>query len=242
MTQGIYAIVHVASGRRYVGRSVRIDERFATHRRLLRKGTHHCAHLQAAWNCYGEDSFVFCVIEKIADGKLLLNTEQALLDNKDAVLFNSSRSAKAPEPQRGIALSAETKEKLRVALSGREFSLETRAKISAKATGRILPSDVREKISASKRGRRNANLARVPTHKQIVLFTENVMAVMADPVRKAQWRRRNSEGHKGKPWSAARRAAYVRMKNDLSRRWTNSGRSWSDARRAHVKTRPEAGL
>ena len=59
----IYKIRNVVNGKFYVGSTINQKDRFRNHRRLLRKNRHHCAHLQAAWNKYGEDCFKFEVIE-----------------------------------------------------------------------------------------------------------------------------------------------------------------------------------
>jgi group I intron endonuclease len=58
----VYKIVNVVNQHFYVGSSVKIRTRFQTHRRQLRKGTHHCVALQRAWSKYGEDCFKFTVI------------------------------------------------------------------------------------------------------------------------------------------------------------------------------------
>ena len=61
----IYRIRNVTNGKFYVGSTVNTQERFRTHRKKLRTGKHHCAHLQAAWNKYGEDCFKFEVLEVV---------------------------------------------------------------------------------------------------------------------------------------------------------------------------------
>jgi group I intron endonuclease len=61
----IYRIRNVTNGKFYVGSTVNTQERFRTHRKKLRTGKHHCAHLQAAWNKYGEDCFKFEVVEVV---------------------------------------------------------------------------------------------------------------------------------------------------------------------------------
>jgi group I intron endonuclease len=61
----VYQITNVANRKFYVGSSVKPRTRFQTHRRQLRKGTHHCEPLQRAWDKYGEDCFRFKVIEQL---------------------------------------------------------------------------------------------------------------------------------------------------------------------------------
>jgi hypothetical protein len=45
----------------------------------LRSGRHHCAHLQAAWTKYGEEVFVFHVVETLPDITLLQDAEDKWL-------------------------------------------------------------------------------------------------------------------------------------------------------------------
>jgi group I intron endonuclease len=64
-TPVIYRIRNVVNGKFYVGSTVNTRERFRTHRNKLRRGAHHTPHLQAAWNKYGEECFVFEVVEHV---------------------------------------------------------------------------------------------------------------------------------------------------------------------------------
>ncbi len=48
----------------YVGSTINpFWNRWICHRKRLRKGIHHSSHLQSAWNKYGENNFVFEIIE-----------------------------------------------------------------------------------------------------------------------------------------------------------------------------------
>lgn len=61
---GIYQIVNIISDKRYIGKSNNIERRFWQHRNELNKGTHGNKYLQRAWNKYGQDNFVFSVLEE----------------------------------------------------------------------------------------------------------------------------------------------------------------------------------
>jgi group I intron endonuclease len=63
----IYRIRNVVNHKFYVGSTTNPRERFRTHRNKLRAGKHHCQHLQAAWNKYGEDCFKFEVLELLSE-------------------------------------------------------------------------------------------------------------------------------------------------------------------------------
>ena len=60
---GIYIIRHIESGKVYVGSASNISKRWHRHRKDLRLGRHPNKHLQAAWTMYGEDAFVFEILE-----------------------------------------------------------------------------------------------------------------------------------------------------------------------------------
>jgi hypothetical protein len=60
---GIYAIVHVLSGTRYVGQSGDLLRRFEQHWELLQLAKHHNPRLQKTWDGDGPDAFEFKVVE-----------------------------------------------------------------------------------------------------------------------------------------------------------------------------------
>ena len=53
----IYKITNRKNGKFYIGSTVDISERRRTHFRQLKKGEHHCFHLQRAYEKYGKDNF-----------------------------------------------------------------------------------------------------------------------------------------------------------------------------------------
>lgn len=77
-TQGVYAIVHRASGARYVGSSKVIEVRVYTHRAILNGANQFgCPpKLVALWKRDGEKSFDFVILEEVRDAKLLLAREE----------------------------------------------------------------------------------------------------------------------------------------------------------------------
>jgi group I intron endonuclease len=69
---GIYKIENLVDGKIYVGSSIELIKRKSKHFYLLRKGIHDNIHLQNAYNKFGENSFVFtileyCVVENLID-------------------------------------------------------------------------------------------------------------------------------------------------------------------------------
>lgn len=99
--QYLYQIKNIKNSKFYVGRTFNIDKRWNNHRNLLRKNQHHCLHLQRAWNKYGEENFVFNVIEvfnnhsKEENLYLVKEKEQEYLDKyfSTGLIYNSSVSS-----------------------------------------------------------------------------------------------------------------------------------------------------
>lgn len=60
---GIYEILNIKNNKRYIGQSIHVRTRLLKHRRILKKNEHQSKHLQNSWNKYGEENFVFNVIE-----------------------------------------------------------------------------------------------------------------------------------------------------------------------------------
>ncbi|MDP3987018.1 MAG: GIY-YIG nuclease family protein [Nanoarchaeota archaeon] len=76
---GIYQILNVINGKRYIGSSVKIYGRWTLHKSRLRRNVHWNSHLQGAWNKYGEENFKFETIEE-CETENLLEREQSWMD------------------------------------------------------------------------------------------------------------------------------------------------------------------
>jgi group I intron endonuclease len=91
--RGIYIIRCTQEETVYIGSSIDVHKRWSEHRNQLRQRTHHCAKLQLAWDAYGDESFIFEVLEHTDD---LVQREQAWLDKYINNCYNSSSSANNP--------------------------------------------------------------------------------------------------------------------------------------------------
>ena len=133
---GIYSIIHLESGRLYIGQSQCIGKRWKRHISMLDRGSHTNAPLQMAWAKYGPDAFAFHVIET-CDRESLNEREQFWLDRTQCYVkgmgFNVSRCAEAPT--RGLTFGAETRAKIGAAHKGKVLTAEHRAAISAAKSG-----------------------------------------------------------------------------------------------------------
>ena len=160
MKNVIYKIRNVTNEKFYVGSTNNTRERFRTHRNKLRGNKHHCKHLQAAWNKYGEDCFKFEVIEQVASSDLLFAAEDIWLSKwfGHAQCYNSGRSAAAP--MRGIP------------------------KEEHPCYGRVLTDDEKETISTGLKGYYTNNISHrlgaIHTQETLIKIKENRVAPKGD--------------------------------------------------------------
>ncbi len=157
MASGIYEIVNVHNGRRYVGSAMSIDKRWKEHRRGLGTGRHHSRFLQRCWDKYGPDSFRFSVLLICSRANLLMY-EQAAID----ALQPEYNTALVAGSRLGVKMSDESKAKLSEAakrtrnFTGHRHSEESKAKISASRKGKgggPMGAERRAKIGAAHKGR-----------------------------------------------------------------------------------------
>lgn len=155
MSQVIYKIVNLVNDKFYVGSTVHKKVRFRQHRKLLRGNRHHCKHLQAAWNKYGEEKFDFRVVEEVPATISLQEVEDRWLKEHvgKEYCYNSGRSADAPwrgvygaaNPKFGVPVSEEQRGQISQTLKdfyaqdyfnhprvGKQHTEETKFKIGEK--------------------------------------------------------------------------------------------------------------
>jgi len=76
---GIYRIKNLINGKCYYGSSKKIEKKWKTHLNQLRNKKHINCILQNAWNKYGEDNFIFEIVEECELEKLF-EVEQKYID------------------------------------------------------------------------------------------------------------------------------------------------------------------
>lgn len=171
---GIYGILNIKNYKMYVGSTKGIKSRWAHHTSILLSNKHHSSKLQKAWNKYGQESFVFFILEHCNEIDLI-KKEQFYLDSLNPnynilKIAGSSVGRKISKEHRdllsklkkGVPLSEKHRENMMNALRYRRKggrigfspSEETRQKQRDKITGRKYTMEHRSKISASNMGRK----------------------------------------------------------------------------------------
>jgi group I intron endonuclease len=170
----IYRITNMANDKFYIGSADSFARREWQHKYALKRGVHKNPHLQAAWNKYGEEMFVFEVVEELPAGDDQLQWEDKWL--KDCVgkpnCYNVNTLATAP--RLGLTLSEKTKQQLSESRKGKHageehyrygktVSEETKAKIGNTQRGK--PKAPGRKVSEEGRAKLRAAAAAVTRHR-----------------------------------------------------------------------------
>ena len=219
----VYAIICLATGRRYIGSSIDVSRRWKEHQYYLRNKRHHCAHLQHAWDKYGPASFSFAILETVHASADLRSAEQKFLDAESSPL-NSKRLV----IWGGVLKHAPaSKEKISAAGRRRVVKPETRLKISAALKGVPKSPEHAAKVGAAQRGKKLS-----PEHRaQLIQRLHARAEIMRGVPLPKEWREAIARGQRGKTQS------------DEHRR--NRGRSmamWSPEEASVVKTLVSAGV
>jgi group I intron endonuclease len=166
---GIYALRLKGTDRCYVGSAVDLHNRLTRHLKALREKRHCNVRLQNAWNAHGESSFEAIVLQFVDDKSCLVEAEQQWINKTTAYTFgfngrpiaNSNLGKKWSEEVNlkkgriGHAVSDETKERIRNAVTGYRHSEETKAKMRKPKGKHSMPmsSEHRAKVSAARKGK-----------------------------------------------------------------------------------------
>lgn len=170
----VYRILCSASGKSYVGQTVRsIEDRWKDHvheaTREKCRGNRRRYPLHAAIRKYGIDAFS---IEKLADCKdseldavEILWTEffDCLVPNGYVLVAGHGRGRCSDETKKKMSAAVRkrwadptSRAKFKESLTGRKFSEESKLKISEALTGKVVRKETREKISQALKGNKNA--------------------------------------------------------------------------------------
>lgn len=148
---GIYSIVDVTDGKRYVGSATDIRARWSLHRSLLNRGKHHSPKLQNAWIKHGPESFRFEVLLLCNRTNLFLY-EQAAIDAFDVVEGGFNVMPRAGRGS-GRPVSDATRERMSRAHAGKKKSKAHAEAVAAAQRGRVFSEAHKEKLAAARRGK-----------------------------------------------------------------------------------------
>ena len=164
MTGGIYQIRNLVNDKIYIGSSYILARRWEEHKKTLRGGYHCNCYLQNAWNKYGEENFVFEVLDEIDNDDELEQIEQWYLDNWKPQ-YNLSKYVNAP--MRGRKHTKESRRKMsegklgeKGTFWGKHHTDESKNKISIALRGskhylwgKQIPDETKKKMSISHKGK-----------------------------------------------------------------------------------------
>lgn len=151
MFSGIYCIENKINGKKYIGQAKDIKDRWSRHKTDLKENVHVNSFLQNSWNKYGEENFIFYIIEIILPKEERNNKEIYYIEHFDTLY------------PRGLNLNAGGK--------CANHSEKTKRKLSEINTGSKNPhygkhrsEETKRKISEAKKGK---YLGRSPWNKGI---------------------------------------------------------------------------
>ena len=88
--QYLYEIKNTINGKRYIGRTCNIEQRWNRHRNDLNNGRHHSIYLQRAWDKYGEENFEFNIIDTCETLEEIKSLEESYINELNSNLYNVS--------------------------------------------------------------------------------------------------------------------------------------------------------
>jgi group I intron endonuclease len=220
IASGVYQIKNLVNSKIYIGSSVNIKARWATHRSSLRKKMHHSAALQRAWDKYGADCFEFSILELIDDKSQIFEREtyyvelfksangkdgyNTLVIGGSAVGFKHSEETRKRMSEAQKAIPYEKRLKYCVSFAGKTHSEETKAKMRASNKHTSPTEEQRVAISKVHKGKQisaeHRAIVGAATAKknQTPEFRANVSAALKGRVITPEWRAKISAAAKAR--------------------------------------------
>lgn len=191
MNCGIYQILNLSDGKRYVGSSSDMRRRWKDHLNALRRGGHHNNRLSRSWAKHGEASFQFQPLLYCSPSDLIFYEELAFSGLKPE--YNAAPVAGST---RGISYSDEARQKISKAMMGNKRAVGRTTSEAQKSrmvgnkfgAGIVKSQAVRDKLSRIHKGNSYA------------LGTKHTPESKAarSKMMKAQWAAKKLAGHSGR--------------------------------------------
>ena len=142
----IYRITNMINNKYYIGSAESFARREWQHKYKLKRGDHKNPHLQASWNKYGGDAFVFEILEVVPEGKTAFEVENTYLHTHVGRAECYNINTDAIGMRTGIPMSEASKQKMSLSLIGKTAGLKHYR------YGLTLSPEVRQKIGDTQRG------------------------------------------------------------------------------------------
>lgn len=142
----IYRITNMINNKYYIGSAESFARREWQHKYKLKRGEHTNPHLQASWNKYGGDAFIFEIIEEIPEGESQLAWEDKYLSLYAANYECYNINQNAELPRLGLKHTEKSKQKNSLSRTGKAAGAEHYR------YGQTVSAEVRQKIGNTQRG------------------------------------------------------------------------------------------
>lgn len=147
----VYKILCKTTGMYYIGATRQLRRRLNAHEAALRRKGHENAHLQRAWDKYGEDAFEFLPVASALRPELLDAVEQALIQEAMDAKVAYNMCVVAGPIQSGHRFTDAAKQNISRARTGKKLSPEALASRRAKVAGLPNPMQGRKQSEETKR-------------------------------------------------------------------------------------------
>lgn len=154
---GIYSLTNKTTSKRYIGQTVYLNGRKGDHLLNLRRNQHDNDYLQKAFNKYGEEDFIFEVLEVIPKLEDCSNDKDKLTEREQ--YWMDFYNCYNREYGYNINLSASINP-----MQGKTHTPEARKKISEAAKGRILSEENKKKLLDSRKGKPGSPIKEIINH------------------------------------------------------------------------------
>jgi len=153
---GVYKIYCKSNNKIYIGSSFDIFRRWRFHKSQLNRNAHSNILLQRAWKLYGENSFVWKIVEFCPNCKLLIVEKKWF------------KKTKCCDRKYGFNIAIDTSSPMK----GHKHSVKTKIKMSKTHKGKIISEDQRQKTSQTLLRKGKAKLTNRIIHTIIKLVEE----------------------------------------------------------------------